>query len=287
MPNILYYDFMQRALIAGLLVGIICPLIGIFLVLRRQSLIGDGLGHIAFAGVATGWLLDIYPVYTATIFTVSAALGIEELRSRRPAYVDMILAIFFYTGMAIAILFSSMIKTSNVNLVSYLFGSIVTVNLQDLQVIAGLTCSVIVVLMFIYKELIFMTFDEEVAKVSGLPVKKINMVIALLTALTVSVSMRIVGVLLVAALMVIPAAASLQISRSFRATILNAILISEISVIVGLFSSFFLKVASGGTIVLTAVGIFILCFMWRQIKTEYSGKNAICSQLDTKEQKNY
>lgn len=282
MLNLLHYDFMQRALIAGLLVGIICPLIGVFIVLRRQSLIGDGLGHIAFAGVATGWLLGIYPVYTATIFTVSAALGIEELRSRRPAYADMILAIFFYTGMAIAILFSSMIKTSNVNLVSYLFGSIVTVDLQDLQVIAGLTCTVITVLMFIYKELIFLTFDEEVAKVSGLPVKKINMVIALLTALTVSVSMRIVGVLLVAALMVIPAAASLQISRSFRATILNAILISEISVIVGLFSSFFLKVASGGTIVLTAVGMFMLCFMWRQLKTHHMGKNVMCSKVDVK-----
>lgn len=282
MISILYYDFMQRALIAGLLIGIICPLIGVFLVLRRQSLIGDGLGHIAFAGVATGWLMGIYPVYTATIFTVSASLGIEELRARRPAFADMILAIFFYTGMAIAILFSSMIKTSNVNLVSYLFGSIVTVNQQDLKVIACLTCTVIAVLMFVYKELIFLTFDEEVAKVSGLPVKKINMVIALLTALTVSVSMRIVGVLLVAALMVIPAAASLQISRSFRTTILNAIFISEISVIVGLLFSFFLKVASGGTIVLTAVGIFTLCFIWRQTRTDHIGKNAIFSKLNAK-----
>lgn len=282
MLSILYYDFMQRALIAGLLIGIICPLIGVFLVLRRQSLIGDGLGHIAFAGVATGWLMGIYPVYTATIFTVSASLGIEELRARRPAFADMILAIFFYTGMAIAILFSSMIKTSNVNLVSYLFGSIVTVNQQDLKVIACLTCTVIAVLMFVYKELIFLTFDEEVAKVSGLPVKKINMVIALLTALTVSVSMRIVGVLLVAALMVIPAAASLQISRSFRTTILNAIFISEISVIVGLLFSFFLKVASGGTIVLTAVGIFTLCFIWRQTRTDHMGKNAIISKLNAK-----
>lgn len=282
MFSILHYDFMQRALCAGLLVGIICPLIGIFLVLRRQSLIGDGLGHIAFAGVATGWLLGIYPVYTATIFTVTAALGIEELRARRPAFGDMVLAIFFYTGMAIAILFSSMIKTSNVNLVSYLFGSIVTVDLQDLKVIVCLTCTVVAILMFIYKELIFMTFDEEVAKVSGLPVKKINMVIALLTAMTVSVSMRIVGVLLVAALMVIPAAASLQISRSFRTTMLNAILISELSVIIGLFSSFYLKVASGGTIVLTAVGIFMLCFMWRQMRTQQRTENPICSKVNVK-----
>lgn len=268
MLNLLQYDFMQRALLAGMLVGIICPLIGVFIVLRRQSLIGDGLGHIAFAGVATGWLMGIYPVYTATIFTVSAALGIEELRARRPAYADMILAIFFYTGMAIAILFSSMIKTSNVNLVSYLFGSIVTVDIQDLKVIACLTATVIAALLYIYKELMFLTFDEEVAKVSGLPVKKINMVIALLTALTVSVSMRIVGVLLVASLMVIPAAASLQISRSFRSTIINAIIISEIAVVVGLISSFFLKVASGGTIVLTAVALFIVCFAWRQIKNQ-------------------
>jgi zinc transport system permease protein len=267
MLSIFAYDFMHKALLSGLLIGIICPLIGIFLILRRQSLIGDGLGHIAFAGVTAGWFMGIYPVYSATALTVAAALGIEELRARRPAFADMILAIFFYTGMATAILLSSLIKSSSVNLMSYLFGSIVTVTGQDLAVIAGLTASVIGILWFVYKELVFLTFDEEVARVSGLPVKKINMVLAVLTALTVAVAMRIVGVLLVSALMVIPVAASLQIARSFRRTILYAVIISEVSVVGGLVASFFLKVASGGTIVLLAVALFVSAFAWRQLQT--------------------
>ncbi len=267
MLSIFAYDFMHRALLSGMLIGIICPLIGIFLILRRQSLIGDGLGHIAFAGVTAGWFMGIYPVYSATALTVAAALGIEELRARRPAFADMILAIFFYTGMATAILLSSLIKSSSVNLMSYLFGSIVTVTGQDLAVIACLTVSVIGILLFVYKELVFLTFDEEVAGVSGLPVKKINMVLAVLTALTVAVAMRIVGVLLVSALMVIPVAASLQIARSFRSTILFAVIISEAAVIGGLVASFFLKVASGGTIVLLAVALFVTAFVWRQLQT--------------------
>lgn len=264
MPEVFQFDFMQRAFIAGISIGLICPVIGMFIIMRRQSLIGDGLGHIAFAGVATGWLLGIYPVMSATIFTVAAALGIEELRARRPAFADMILAIFFYTGMALAVLFSSMSKANNVNLMSYLFGSIVTVNLLDVQVIVGLAAVVLFVMRHIFKELVFTTFDEEAAVVSGLPVRKINLVIALLTALTVSISMRIVGVLLVAALMIVPVAASLQISAGFRNTIVNAVLISEVSVVSGLVGSFYLNLASGGTIVLSAVFLFILSFGLRQ-----------------------
>ncbi len=279
MIELFQYDFMQRALISGLLVGIICPAIGVFLIMRRQSLIGDGLGHIAFAGVATGWLVGIYPVYSATAFTVIAAWGIEELRARRPAFADMMLAIFFYTGIALAIVFSSMIRTNNVNLISYLFGSIVTVTVQDLEVIACLTAVVLGVLTFIFKELVFLTFDEEVARVSGLPVKKINLILALLTALTVSVSMRIVGVLLVSALMVIPVAASLQLARSFRSTLINAIVISELSVFIGLVSSFFLSIASGGAIVLTAVVIFVIAFVLRQTLGMY-GKQAGLPKID-------
>ncbi len=265
MLEIFQFDFMQRAFIAGISIGLICPMIGMFIIMRRQSLIGDGLGHIAFAGVATGWLLGIYPVMSATIFTVAAALGIEELRARRPAFGDMILAIFFYTGMALAVLFSSMSKANNVNLMSYLFGSIVTVSPLDVKVIVGLAVIVLLIMRYIFKELLFITFDEEAAIVSGLPVKKINLIVALLIALTVSISMRIVGVLLVAALMIVPVAASLQISASFRRTIMNAILISELSVVSGLLGSFYLNLASGGTIVLSAVFLFILLFGLRQI----------------------
>lgn len=264
MLEVFQFDFMQRAFIAGISIGLICPIIGMFIIMRRQSLIGDGLGHIAFAGVATGWLLGLYPVMSATFFTVAAALGIEELRARRPAFGDMILAIFFYTGMALAVLFSSMSKASNVNLMSYLFGSIVTVSPLDVEVIVGLTVVVLLTMRYIFKELFFITFDEEAAIVSGLPVKNINLIVALLIALTVSISMRIVGVLLVAALMIVPVAASLQISASFRRTIVNGVIISEISVISGLLSSFYLNLASGGTIVLSAVFLFILAFGLRQ-----------------------
>lgn len=271
MLEILQLDFMQRAVVAGLLVGLICPVMGVFIIMRRQSLIGDGLGHIAFAGVSTGWLLGIYPVISATIFTVSAAVGIEELRSRRPAFADMILAIFFYTGMALAILFSSMAKANSASLLSYLFGSIVTVSSQDVKIVAVLAGIVLLVLGVVFKELVFITFDEEAAKVSGLPVKKINMVLAILTALTVSISMRIVGLLLVSALMVVPVAASLQITQSFRGTMRNAVIISELSVIGGLLASFYLNLASGGTIVIIAVMIFICLFAAKQVMVDQRG----------------
>lgn len=265
MLDLLQYDFMQRALIAGILVGLLCPVIGVFLVLRRQSLIGDGLGHIAFAGVAAGWMFGVYPVLSATLVTVFSALGIEALRARRPAFADMVLAIFFYAGIAVAIILSSMMKSNNVNLISYLFGSIVTVGINDVYTIAGLTLAVLGALLFIFKELVFITFDEEAAMVSGLPVKRINTVLAVLTALTVSLSMRIVGILLVSALMVIPVAASLQISRSFRSTMVNAVIISEVSVLAGLLISFTADLATGGTIVLIAVAIFVAAFMLRQL----------------------
>lgn len=272
MPDILQFDFMQRALVAGLLVGLICPAIGVFIILRKQSLIGDSLGHVAFTGVAIGWLMKIYPVVSAMIVTVLTAIGIEEMRIRRPAYSDMILAVFAYTGTACAVLFSSMAKTSSVNLLGYLFGSIVTVNAQDVITIAVLAAGVLLTLALLFKQLLFVTFDEDVARISGLPVRKINLVLAVLTALTVSVSMRVVGILMVSALLVIPVAASLQISKSFKSTLINAVIISELSVVIGLVASFYLSFASGGTIVLTAALAFVAGFVYKQVMTERLGK---------------
>jgi zinc transport system permease protein len=274
MPDILQFDFMQRALVAGLLVGLICPAIGVFIILRKQSLIGDGLGHVAFAGVAIGWLLKIYPVASAMLVTVLAAVGIEEMRTRRPAFSDMILAVFSYIGIACAVLFSSMAKTNNSNLLGYLFGSIVTVNVQDVITIAILAAGVLLTLAVLFKQLLFVTFDEEVARISGLPVRRINLVLAVLTALTVSVSMRVVGILMVSALLVIPVAASLQISKSFKSTMINAVIISEFSVVSGLVASFYLNFASGGTIVLTAALVFVAGFVYKQIIVERLGKKA-------------
>lgn len=273
MLEMLSFDFMQRAILAGLLVGLVCPAIGVFIILRKQSLIGDGLGHIAFTGVAAGWLAGVYPVVSATVLTVLAAVGIEELRFRRPAYADMVLAIFAYTGVACAVILSSMAKTSAVNLFGYLFGSIMTVSFQDVAAIALLTITVLAILGLFFKELLFVTFDEEVARVSGLPIRRINLLLAVLTALTVSVAMRVVGILMVSALMVIPAAASLQLSKSFRATLIHAVLISEVSVIGGLLTSFQFNFASGGTIVLVAAFFFFVAFVLRQSLWERSGKS--------------
>jgi zinc transport system permease protein len=265
MFEMLQFDFMQRALVAGLLVGLICPLIGVFIILRKQSLIGDGLGHMAFAGVATGWLLGVYPVVSALVVTVLAAIGIEEMRARRPAFGDMILAIFFYVGIACAVLFSSLAKTNNVSLFGYLFGSIVTVSAQDVWTIAVLAAGVVVSLAVIFNQLLCITFDEEVARINGLPVRRINLVLAVLTALTVSIAMRVVGILMVSALMVIPVAASLQLARSFKGTLVNAVIISELAVLGGLIASFYLNFASGGTIVIAAATLFLATFIYRQL----------------------
>lgn len=258
------YDFMQRALAAGLVVGAVSPALGTFLVVRRQALIGDGLGHIAFAGVAASWLIGLSPLLGALAFTMTAALGIEGLRRRAPGYADTVLGIFFYGGMALAAVFSSLGRASNVNLLSFLFGSILTVSPRDLGLIALLGSLSMGALLFFYRELVSIAFDEETARVGGLPVDCLNLLLALLTAATVSIAMRVVGLLLVAALMVIPVATALRTARSFRALFWQSILWGEISVAAGLIASFYLNLASGGSIVLAAGALFTLALLRRR-----------------------
>ncbi len=168
-----------------------------------------------------------------------------------------------------------MAKINNVSLIGYLFGSIVTVTVQDLQITAVLTAGVLLTIKLLFKQLLFVTFDEEVAKINGLPVRKINLLLAILTALTVSIAMRVVGILMVSALMVIPVAASLQISKSFKNTLFNAVIISEISVLSGLIASFYLNFASGGTIVIMASAIFVGAFTYKQLYAERVSKTDI------------
>ena len=251
------YSFMQQALLAGVIVACLCPVVGLFLVVRRLALIGDGLGHISFAGVAAGWLWGIYPIYTAALFTVFGAIAIEKLRERQQ-FADTALAMIFYTGIATAIILTSMVRTATTNLLGYLFGSIVTVSRQDVLVIAILAGVVLLILAALYKELVYVSCDEEAARVNGLPVAMLNMLLAVLTALTVSVAMRVVGLLLVSALMIVPVAASLQIARSFRGALCWAVIFAQISVLTGLGASFYFDLAPGGTIVLMGVGVFLI-----------------------------
>ena len=258
MLEMLEMEFMQRAWLAGLIMAVICPLIGSFLVLRRQSLIGDGLGHIAFAGVAAGALWGASPVLSAAAATIVGALAIEKVRTKLSDAADMVLAIFFYSGMGLAVIFTGLNKDGGFNLGSILFGSLMMVSSKDLLIVAALGfCTVLFVVLF-YRPLQYLTFDEKSAKVAGLPVERLNLLLALLTALTVALSMRIVGLLLVSAMMVIPVACALQTAGSFRGTIMQSMLYGLVTVFFGLTISYYVNLAPGGTIVLTGTMFFLL-----------------------------
>ena len=254
-------EFMQREWLAGLIMAMICPLIGSFLVLRRQSLIGDGLGHIAFAGVAGGALWGYSPVLSAAAATILGALAIEKVRTKLSDNADMVLAIFFYSGMGLAVIFTGLNKDGGFNLGSILFGSLMMVSSKDLLIVAALgLCTVLFVMLF-YRPLQYLTFDETSAKVAGLPVERLNLLLALLTALTVALSMRIVGLLLVSAMMVIPVACALQTARSFAGTIVQSMGYGVLTVFLGLTISYYMNLAPGGTIVITGTLLFLVsCF---------------------------
>lgn len=256
---------MQRAFAAGAVVAVICPVVGVFLVLRRLSLIGDTLAHVSLAGVAAGLLLQIYPVAMALIFSIGAAIGIERLREEYRRYSELAIAITLSAALALAVVLISLGKAFNVDLWSYLFGSIVTVAPADVAVIGGLGALVLVTVSLLYKELFFITFDEDLARTSGLPVRWLGVVFTVLTAMTVAVAMRVVGVLLVSALMVIPVATSLQVARSFRATVWLAVGFGLLAVFAGLVASYYLDLAPGGTIVLTAVCVLLLVLVGKRL----------------------
>lgn len=259
-------DFMQRAWLAGFIMAVICPLIGSFLVLRRQSMIGDGLGHIAFAGVAGGALLGTQPVLTAAIVTLVGALVIEKVRVRLRDYADMILAVFFYAGMGLAVVFTSLNHSGGFNLSSFLFGSLMTVSRLDLYIVAALGLFVVVFVMIMYCPLQYLAFDEVSAQVAGLPVRSLNLWLSVLTALTVALSMRIVGILLVSAMMVIPVACSLQWTGSFMGTLLGGVGFALFSVVTGMLLSYEGNLAPGGTIVLVGTVCFLVSMVYTIIK---------------------
>ncbi len=260
LTDIFQYSFIMRGLEAGVIIAIISPLIGVFLVLRRYSLIADTLAHVSLAGVAIGLLLRLNPVLTALGTAVLASLGIERLRNSKKVYGESALALFLSGSLALAVVILSLARGFNANLFNYLFGSIVTVTSNDVYIISALSVTVIFILAFFYKELVYVTFDEEAAKVSGVPVRLVNTVLIILTALTVALAIPIVGVLLIAALIVIPVITALQLKKSFLKTILYAEAISLFSVISGIFTSFYINLSSGGTIVLIMLAIFTTVF---------------------------
>jgi zinc transport system permease protein len=251
-------EFMRLAFAVGAVVGVLAPTVGFFLVQRRQSLVGDGIGHVAFAGVAAGYLLDISPVLAALVASVLGAILIELLRTRGGAAGDQALALVFYTGIALGVVLVSSAGAFNVNLFQYLFGSILTVTHTDLVVVATLGAVALLTMTATYRALAGVTLDEEGARVQGLPVDRLNVLVAVLAATTVALSMRIVGVLLIAALMVLPVIAAGRIARSMLQTLAVAVVIGLSSVLGGLTLSYYADLPPGGTIVLVAAGCFLL-----------------------------
>lgn len=259
LPEFLEPAFMQRAMLAAVLVGLAAPAIGIYLVQRRMALMGDGIGHIALLGVAVGVLLEAEPVWTAVIVAILGAIAIELVRERGTASGDVALALLFYGGIAGGVVVIGLSdRGSNANLLGYLFGSLTTVAPEDLAVIALLAGAVLVVTIGLSRALFAVCQDEEYAHVLGLPVRALNLVVAVAAAVTVTVSMRVVGVLLISALMVVPVATAQQLTRGFRATLALALALGVGYAAAGVTFSYYADTASGASIVLLAIGGFAL-----------------------------
>jgi zinc transport system permease protein len=257
----LRYEFMRLALAAGAVVGVLAPAVGFFLVQRRQSLIGDGIGHVAFAGVALGILLDVSPVLTALAAAILGGVVVELLRSYGGTAADQALALVFYTGIALGVVLVSSAGALNANLFQYLFGSILTVTRTDLAVIGALGAVGLASVLLLYRALAGVVVDEEGARVAGVPIGPLNVALGALVAVTVALSMRVVGLLLVAALMVLPVSAAGRIAWSMRSALVMAMAIGLGSALSGLTISYYADLPSGSTIVLVAAGAYFVCLV--------------------------
>lgn len=258
-PELLQYDFMQRALIAAVLVGLAAPSVGIFLVQRRLALMGDGMGHVALTGVALGLLLGWAPVWVALVTAAAGAVTIELLRHRGRTTSDLALAIMFYGGIAGGVVIIAKVPGgSALSLTQYLFGAITTTSASDLAVFAALSALVLGLTLTLAPHLFAVANDEEFARATGMPVLALNVLLAVLTATTVVVSMRIVGLLLISALMVVPVATAQMLARSFRTTMAYALVIGLGCAVAGVVASFYTNTPSGGSIVLTAIAVFTI-----------------------------
>ncbi|MCA9373849.1 MAG: metal ABC transporter permease [Candidatus Gracilibacteria bacterium] len=258
MLEIFQYDFMVRAFIAGTITGVIAPIIGSFLVVRRLSLMAETLAHVSLLGVAIGLFAGVQPVITATATAVLASLGIEKIRTGKKIFGESALALFFSGSLAVASILMSLSNGFRSSLFSFLFGSVTTVTQTDLVLIAVLALILVAAVFFTYKELFLVSFDEELAQTGGINARLINLILVILAAITVSLSIRIVGILLIGALMIIPVVTAVQIAKSFKQVLAYSIVASLLSVISGLFISYYLDLPSGGTIVCIALGLFLI-----------------------------
>lgn len=257
------YTFMQRAFLVGILLAIIIPLIGVIVVLKRLSMIGDALSHTSLAGVALGLLFGFNPLVGAVVTSVIAAFSIEAIRRKLPKFAEISIAIVMAVGIGLASVLTGFIE-EGASFNSFLFGSIVAITNTEVIMVCVVTAIVVITFLLLYKELMFITFDEESAVLAGLPVKKINFLITFLTAITVSVAAKSVGALIVSSLMVIPVACAMQVANSFKKTVIYAVLFALFFTVVGLVLSYYFNLKPGGTIVLFGVVVLIPLLLLRK-----------------------
>lgn len=274
MLDIFQYTFMQRAFITGILIAIITPCIGVVVVLKRLSMTGDALSHNSLAGVAAGLAFGINPILGAVFFSIAAAFGIEKIRKSFPKYSEIAIAIIMSTGIGLAGILSGFVKNS-ANFNSFLFGSIVAISDFELYMVIALSIVVILAFSLLFKELFYMTFDEESARLAGIPLKTVNFVFTLLTAVTISVSARTVGTLVISSLMVLPVATAMQIAKSYKQTVAFSVLFALFFMISGLFISYYADFKPGGTIVLVGVLTLICVLGYKNVLRKALGKRAI------------
>lgn len=273
--DIITFDFLRHTFLTGLLIGLIAPLLGSFLVVRRLSLLADALSHVTLAGIAFGlfiekqFLIAFSPLYSGMGFSIIGAVLIEKLRSLYKAYQEIGIPIILSGGVGLSVIFIALANGFNTDLFGFLFGSVSAVTINDLYLISAISIFVILAIILFYKELLTLSFDEEHATVSGIHSKRIHFLFIVLTALVIAASIRIVGVLLVSALMTLPVAAAMRLAQSFKQLMVLSIILAEFSVITGLISGYYANIPPGGTIVVISIIVLMLAFLWNKITLKH------------------
>lgn len=262
--EIFNYPFLIRALIAGSITGLVLSLLGIFVVLRRMAFFGDAVGHFAFTGIALGFLLAIDPILSAVIFSVLLALGIGSIEGQKKLASDTVIGVFFSGSAALGILIIGLLKGYRVDLFQYLFGDILSISSLDIAISSALGIIVVLLTVIYWKKLMQITFNRDLAKINAVPVKFFDYLLFILLAAATALSIKIIGIILVTALLVIPAASAQNLSYSFREMVLFSLLFGVLSVVVGIILSYYLNAAAGSTIVLTSIAIFILSLIFKR-----------------------
>lgn len=259
------YQFFQNALIGGIIAAVACSLVGLFLVLKKEAMIGDGLAHTAFGGIALGLLLGVYPLLTALLVSVLAVFGISYMRRKKIAASDSAIAIMVALGFSTGLIVISLAGGFNVELFSYLFGSILTIDLTDLILVSLLGASVVLFISFFRRELLSMVFDEDDSRIMGIPTKKLSIIFDLLVAVTIVLSIKVIGTILVIALLVIPGLCALKLNLSFRRTLFSAVGFSIVSTILGVIFSAVFNIVTAGLIVFVLVLSFLFTLLYRKM----------------------